>query len=95
MQLYSALDNASTIIALLSPDYITSQVCQEEYNLALMKHIAAVSSINLVYKREAFLNIVTCQAHPSSSSSSSVYTQIAGPSHHHHLGVKIIHWFLG
>ncbi len=53
MQLYSALDNASTIIALLSPDYITSQVCQEEYNLALMKHIAAVSSINLVYKREA------------------------------------------
>ncbi len=46
MQLYAALDNASTIIALLSPDYVTSQVCQEEYNLALMKHIAAVSSID-------------------------------------------------
>ena len=41
-QLYSSLDNASTIIALLSPDYIVSQVCQEEYNLALMKHIAVV-----------------------------------------------------
>ncbi|CAH1799149.1 unnamed protein product [Owenia fusiformis] len=38
--LYEGIDNTSVVITLLSPDYIKSAVCQEEYNLALTKYLS-------------------------------------------------------
>jgi len=38
IELYEALDNCRQIIALLSPDYLLSKVCKEEYHIALMRH---------------------------------------------------------
>ncbi|MCS6835511.1 MAG: toll/interleukin-1 receptor domain-containing protein [Anaerolineae bacterium] len=38
IELYEALDDCRQVIALLSPDYLLSKVCKEEYHIALMRH---------------------------------------------------------
>ncbi|XP_046575598.1 uncharacterized protein LOC124283650 [Haliotis rubra] len=38
--LYDAMDNARCVVALLSMSYMTSDVCQEEYNIALARALA-------------------------------------------------------
>ncbi|CAG2185236.1 unnamed protein product [Mytilus edulis] len=43
--LYESLDNAECIIALVSPAYFSSTVCQEEYNIALARHLAYPSGV--------------------------------------------------
>ena len=40
------------MISVLSPDYVTSKVCQEEYNMALLRHREAGGGVLLpVYLR--------------------------------------------
>ena len=41
--LYESLDRSECIVALLSPAYFSSVICQEEYNIALARHLAWVS----------------------------------------------------
>ena len=41
--LYESLDGSECIVALLSPAYFSSVICQEEYNIALARHLAWVS----------------------------------------------------
>lgn len=36
-EIYAALDNCDKVIALLSPTYVLSKVCNEEYNIALLR----------------------------------------------------------
>lgn len=36
--LYETLDECKKVIAVYSPTYLTSRVCKEEYNIALMRH---------------------------------------------------------
>lgn len=36
-EIYAALDNCNRVIALLSPTYVLSKVCNEEYNIALLR----------------------------------------------------------
>ncbi|XP_067680129.1 uncharacterized protein [Haliotis asinina] len=38
--LYDAMDRSHCVVALLSPDYVRSDVCQEEYNIALARVLA-------------------------------------------------------
>ena len=40
--LYNAVDNTDVILCLFSPDYLSSQVCVEEFNLALARHLSEV-----------------------------------------------------
>jgi hypothetical protein len=42
--LYSSIDNSRCVVALISPEYQESAVCQEEINLALAKHFSKVST---------------------------------------------------
>ena len=37
-RLFEALDDCRKVIALLSPGYLSSKVCKEEYNIALFRH---------------------------------------------------------
>lgn len=41
--LYDSLDRSECIVALVSLAYFSSVVCQEEYNIALARHLACVS----------------------------------------------------
>jgi len=41
--LYESLDGSECIVALVSPAYFSSVICQEEYNIALARHLAWVS----------------------------------------------------
>ncbi|XP_064629100.1 uncharacterized protein LOC135488421 isoform X2 [Lineus longissimus] len=43
--LYSAMDGSKVVIALLSSHYLSSQVCGEEYNLALIQHMTQRTEI--------------------------------------------------
>ncbi|XP_048258837.1 uncharacterized protein LOC124119725 isoform X3 [Haliotis rufescens] len=38
--LYNAMDNSRCVVALLSPDYVKSDVCEEEYNIGLARVLA-------------------------------------------------------
>ena len=40
--LYTAIDSSDVVISLISADYVLSAVCNEEYNLALAKHLSPV-----------------------------------------------------
>ncbi|XP_070564247.1 uncharacterized protein [Ptychodera flava] len=46
--LYQAIDGSRCMIACVSKDYLQSQVCQEEYNLALAKHLDKDSELQLI-----------------------------------------------
>ncbi|XP_074653425.1 uncharacterized protein LOC141907613 isoform X2 [Tubulanus polymorphus] len=46
--LYHAIDSCNVVLALLSPSYIESAVCTEEYNLALASHLSWESELELV-----------------------------------------------
>ncbi|XP_032233355.1 uncharacterized protein LOC5508685 isoform X2 [Nematostella vectensis] len=46
--LYHALDNSRSVVALLSPDYVKSKVCKEEYSLALALHMDPQRDFRLV-----------------------------------------------
>ncbi len=37
-EIYEALDNCEKVIAVYSPTYLTSKVCKEEYNIAMLRH---------------------------------------------------------
>lgn len=37
-ELYETMDECAKVIAVYSPTYLTSKVCKEEYNIALMRH---------------------------------------------------------
>lgn len=37
-QLYETIDECARVIAVYSPTYLTSKVCKEEFNIALMRH---------------------------------------------------------
>lgn len=41
--LYHSIDGSRCLVALITNSYIKSAVCQEEFNLAMMKHYAMVS----------------------------------------------------
>ncbi|XP_077977077.1 uncharacterized protein LOC144432686 [Glandiceps talaboti] len=43
--LYQAIDGSRCMLACISKDYLLSAVCQEEYNLALAKHVAKVRPV--------------------------------------------------
>ena len=59
MTLYEALDKTRCVVTLLSADYLQSSVCNEELNLALLKHLsqvsftAALSTLLLTYIKSA------------------------------------------
>ena len=48
--LYHSIDGSRVMLSLVSNKYLSSAVCQEEYNLALAKHCSGVS------KAESILN---------------------------------------
>ncbi|CAL1535073.1 unnamed protein product, partial [Lymnaea stagnalis] len=51
--LYEAMDKALCIVAFLSPGYIKSSVCNEEFNIALGRHFAQDSIIFIpVYNKD-------------------------------------------
>ncbi len=37
-ELYETIDDSAQVIAIYSPTYLTSKICKEEYNIALMRH---------------------------------------------------------
>ena len=45
--LYHAIDGTSVVVALLSPSYLASTVCTEEYNLSLAKHLSQVGDLQI------------------------------------------------
>ncbi|XP_070564431.1 uncharacterized protein [Ptychodera flava] len=46
--LYQSIDGSRCMIACVSKDYLQSQVCQEEYNLALAKHLDKEHDLQLI-----------------------------------------------
>ena len=50
--IFESLDESRRVVSVLSPDYVTSKVCQEEYNMALLRHREAGGGVLLpVYLR--------------------------------------------
>ncbi|MCC7206600.1 MAG: toll/interleukin-1 receptor domain-containing protein, partial [Anaerolineae bacterium] len=55
-RIFEALDDCNKVIALYSPDYLASKVCQEEFNIAWMRHRDSDGGVLLpVYLRTAGL----------------------------------------
>ena len=50
-KLYHALESSSITVALLSPAYVKSKMCNEEFRLSLARHFTDVSKyiISFVY----------------------------------------------
>ncbi|XP_071792783.1 uncharacterized protein [Asterias amurensis] len=46
--LYHSIDGSRVMLALISNKYLSSAVCQEEYNLALAKHCSESSTLKLI-----------------------------------------------
>ena len=44
--LYESLNSAKFIFALMSPTYLTSTICQEEYNIAMARYMNQVGTLN-------------------------------------------------
>lgn len=51
--LYHSIDGTSCMIALISPSYLKSAVCMEEYSLAQTKHLSQVSCFFGVKQRSS------------------------------------------
>ncbi len=50
--IFESLDDSRKVISILSPDYVASKVCQEEYNMAILRHREAGGGVLLpVYLR--------------------------------------------
>ena len=50
--IFESLDDSRKVISILSPDYVASRVCQEEYNMAVLRHREAGGGVLLpVYLR--------------------------------------------
>lgn len=50
--IFESLDDSRKVISILSPDYVASKVCQEEYNMAVLRHREAGGGVLLpVYLR--------------------------------------------
>ncbi|KAJ8037709.1 hypothetical protein HOLleu_18600 [Holothuria leucospilota] len=46
--LYHSIDGSRCLVALMTDNYIKSAVCQEEFNLAMMKHYAKTNHLQLI-----------------------------------------------
>ncbi|XP_074651161.1 uncharacterized protein LOC141905942 [Tubulanus polymorphus] len=46
--LYGAIESSDVVLVMLTPDYMNSSVCCEEYNLALACHTSSAVDVNLV-----------------------------------------------
>jgi len=58
--IYHAFDNAKCVVALLSPEYFKSNMCNEELNLALVQHLSNVSKLLnvVIIKLNCFIYIL-------------------------------------
>jgi hypothetical protein len=53
--IFESLDRSRTVISVLSPDYLTSKVCVEEFNMALFRHRESKAVLLPLYLRSADL----------------------------------------
>ena len=54
--IFESLDRSRKVISVLSPDYVDSKVCQDEFNMALLRHRRTDAGVLLpVYLRSATL----------------------------------------
>lgn len=67
-RLYRALDDSRKVVALLSPDYIASRICQEELNIAIARNRDSEGVLVPLYIRSAqlptyikLLNYIDCR----------------------------------
>jgi hypothetical protein len=51
--IFESLDDSRRVIAVLSPDYLASKVCQEEFNMALLRHREEGDVLTPVYLRSS------------------------------------------